>query len=259
MREKEERALQHQLVTALVVLLGWFCCMYEEVHAIQGVTTMRVQQHRPGLSLGGSACVANAELTYARNAQQPALPLDATAQAYLRPWFGNLVDKVRVVWNARLNDSLEIGRQVLARGSRAQTYGYQVFVSPSQGARDPGSTGQLLLLAHELVHVAQYVRYRESLERFCHEYVQGWARHGGVYNQNPLEQEAFEAAFEVAQWLGQQVRSASKADTMAYVHEGDRLPARKTLLPRRVPVIDASHQQATQQRSGRPGHRWPGG
>lgn len=259
MREKEEGALQRQLVTALVVLLGWLCFMYGEVQAIQSFTTMRVQQRRPGLSLDGSACVANAELTYAWNAQQPALPLDATAQAYLRPWFGNLVDKVHVVWNARLNDRLAVDGQVLARGSRAQTYGPQVFISSSQGVRDPGSTRQLLLLAHELVHTAQYVRYRESLERFCHEYIQGWAQHGGAYAQNPLEQEAFEAAFEVAQWLGQQARSASQADTMVYFHGGDRPPARKTLIPRRVPIIDASHQQATQQRSGRPGHRWPGG
>jgi hypothetical protein len=215
-------------------------------------STTSVLQRYNDMSLGSSACVANAEVTHARNARRPSQPLDATAQYYLRPWFGDLVDKVRVVWKARLNDHIEIARRVLPGGSRAQTYGYQVYMAPSQRARDPGNPHQLILLAHELVHTEQYVRAGESLPRFCQEYVQNWAQSGGVYAQNPLEQEAFEKAFVFAQWLGRQVPSAAPADQMAYRHEGDKPPARQTLIPRRVPQRDAAPQMSAPQATQRP-------
>ena len=224
----------------LAVALGWFCLVGEAIDAT--LPGIGAQQRRAGMDLGSSICVANAEMTSARNTLTPGQPLDTTAQYYLRPWFGALVDKVRVIWNARLNDQLELAKRFLTQGSRAQTYGYQVYIAPSQGARAPESAQQLLLLAHELVHTAQYVRYGENLARFCQEYVQGWAQSGGVYEQNPLEREAFDTAFAFAQWLSQQVPAAAKTDSLVYLHGGDRPPARQTRIPRLVPRVDTDRQ-----------------
>lgn len=219
---------------ALLLVLGlWWAALTPLGAAAQDGAS----RHSP-LSLRDSACVASAELTYARNTQHPSRPLDATAQRYLRPWFGALLDKVQVMWRAQLNDHLEIMRYVLTSGSRAQTYGYTIYVAPSQGASDPGNTRQLLLLAHELVHVEQYLRAGESLARFCQAYMQGWAEGGGVYRRNPLEQEAFEKTFAFAQWLGQQVPAATKAESIPYGHEGEKGTPRQTLIPRRVPLAE---------------------
>lgn len=236
----------------LSVALCWLSLVGEARYVSWAYPAAPVLQRRDSMSLGSSACVANAEITYARNAQRPSQPLDATTQYYLRPWFGDLVDKVHVVWQARLNDNLEIFRGVLTGGSRAQTYGYQVYIAPSERAWDPGNSRQLLLLAHELVHTEQYVRAGESLPRFCQEYMQGWAQRSGVYAQNPLEQEAFEKSFAFAQWLGQQVPSASQADRIVYFHEGDKPPARQTLIPRRVPLRAAAPQKPAPQVTQRP-------
>ena len=236
----------------LLAALCWVSFVGEARYVSWAFPTTPVLQRRDRMSLGSSACVANAEITYARNVQRPSRPLDATAQYYLRPWFGDLVDKVHVVWQARLNDHLEIFTRVLTGRSRAQTYRYQVYIAPSEGAWDPGNPRQLLLLAHELVHTEQYVRSGESLTRFCQEYVQSWEQSNGVYTQNSLEQEAFEKAFAFAQWLGQQVPSTSKADQVVYLHEGDKPPARQTLIPRRLPLRNTFPQKPAPQARQRP-------
>jgi hypothetical protein len=196
--------------------------------------------------------VANAEITYARNTQRPSRPLDTTAQFYLRPWFGALVERVQVVWRARLNDHVELMRRVITDGSRAQTYGYTIYVAPRMGAQDAGSASQLVLLAHELVHVEQYIRAGERLTRFCEVYMQGWAQAQGVYTHNPLEDEAFEKAFAFAQWLGQQVPVSTVPERLLYRYEGDQTPLRETLIPKRVPLAQAEAQQDGGKNQGRP-------
>jgi hypothetical protein len=228
--------------TVLVLILGSLYLVGEAVDTTSPWPGGGAQRRRAGMTLGSSICVANAELTATRNTHIAAQPLDPTARYYLHPWFGDLVDKVRVVWNARLNDRLELARRVLAQGSHAQTYGYRIYIASSQGTREPESALQLILLAHELVHTAQYVRYGADLTRFCQEYIRGWEQSGGVYTHNPLEQEAFNTAFAFAQWLNRLVPAAAKAESLSYVHQGDRRPARQTRIPRRVPRID-SHRQ----------------
>jgi hypothetical protein len=227
------------IAAVFVVALGWLCSVGEASDATL-------------IALGSSACAANAEITSARNMPASGQPLDTTARYYLRPWFGGLVDKVRVIWSARLTDQVELAKRVLTRGSRAQTYGYQVYIAPSQGARDPESAQQLILLAHELMHTAQYVRYGENLARFCQEYMQGWAQSGWIYEQNPLEREAFDTAFAFAQWLGQQIPATSKTASTVYRHEGDHQPARQTRIPLRVPRVDTERQMSLHQSRRKP-------
>jgi hypothetical protein len=237
---------------ALVSVLGWLCCVGAAVDATSPGPGVGAPQPRTGMTLGSRICVANAEITATRNLQTAAQPLDATAQYYLRPWFGDLVEKVRVIWHARLNDHLELAGRVFSAGSYAQTYGYQVYIASSQGAREPESAPQLVLLAHELVHTAQYVRYGEDLARFCHAYIQGWEQARGVYKHNPLEQEAFNTAFAFAQWLGRLKPAATQADSLVYVHQGDRQAARQTRIPRRLPRVDADRRLPLPPVSKRP-------
>lgn len=211
--------------------------------------------HRPTpqfLSLGASACMANADITRARNRQRLAQPLDTTAQYYLRPWFGALVDSVRVVWQAKLNDRLVLGRRVVGQGSRAQTYGYQIYVAPSQSPRDPGDPLQLLLLAHELVHTEQFMRYGARLTRFCQAYVAAWEHSAGVYADNPLEQEAFDKAFAFAQWLAQQLPATPQGERLLYTHEGEGPQGRQLALPRRLPLVASVSPQALRLPRARP-------
>jgi hypothetical protein len=115
--------------------------------------------------------------------------LTAAQKGYYRPLFGNLVDRVRVVYEAKLLDRWEQdGKETHIGGvdSIAQTYCDRLYL------RDPhkaGDTQQLTLLAHELTHAQQCAK-AGGIGKFGFEYFQGYYHSGEVYQDNPLEQSA---------------------------------------------------------------------
>ncbi|MDY6936419.1 MAG: DUF4157 domain-containing protein [Cyanobacteriota bacterium] len=125
-------------------------------------------------------------------------PLDETQKRYLRPHFGDLVDRVSIIYNAQLMDEwVAASFRIDVGQSNAQVYGNRIYI---RDPYKPDDTDQLILLAHELVHVRQYEQFG-SLEQFGYRYFKEYKRAGQVYKDNPLEQEAFEFERQFARWL----------------------------------------------------------
>lgn len=132
----------------------------------------------------GEVCEANAAVTAERN-QGRSQGLAPIQKFYLRPYFGSRVDNVRVVWNSLLNDEITFAGETLLLGSDGQTYGNTIYIAEQ---RQPTSTEQLTLLAHELKHVEQY-QAQGGLDAFCTAYVAELWENG--YELNEFEKEAY--------------------------------------------------------------------
>lgn len=81
--------------------------------------------------------------------------LDDIQKQHLRPYFGDLVDRVAIAYNAKLmNDWLYAGFKIDVGqvDSIAQTYCKRIYV---EGLYKPDAPSQLTLLAHELAHSMQ--------------------------------------------------------------------------------------------------------
>jgi uncharacterized membrane protein len=137
--------------------------------------------------------------------------LSADQKKWLRPFYGDLVDKVAVTYNARLMDYLgSVGGRSLKGESAAQTYGYDIYVDD---AYDPRSIEQVILLGHELHHAKQYVQYGSSLSNFGYHYFKSWARNGYDYARNGLEEAAAQEELTIRdKLLGLHVRNQTTID-----------------------------------------------
>jgi len=116
----------------------------------------------------------------------PPTPVPPEYRQALEPHFGRFLDNVRFHWDAELLDALEVppfGRITLT-GADAQTFGYDVYFRP--GKRE------LPLVAHELVHVQQFVSRGESLSNFGRDYFRGFFEGKLKYEKNPMEKEAYD-------------------------------------------------------------------
>ena len=103
----------------------------------------------------------------------------------LRPYFGALVDNVRVHWSSTLPDDwpmLHIEDAFMDVG--AQTFGSRIFAAHAS-ASAPTS-----MLVHELTHAKQSARFGGA-SAFYREYCRGFYRGGFRYDANPLEVEAY--------------------------------------------------------------------
>lgn len=127
--------------------------------------------------------------------------LDDWQKYYLRPHFGDLVDRVEVIYNSTLPDEwVAASFRVDLSKSNAQVYGNKIYIS---GPYKPRDDRQLILLAHELVHVRQYEELG-SLDKFGYQYFKEYERAGQVYRNNRMEKEAFTFERQFALWLIQQ-------------------------------------------------------
>jgi hypothetical protein len=119
----------------------------------------------------------------------PGVALDESQKNFLRPLFGDLVDRVTVVYRAKLLDRWSQGGKETHIGgvdSSAQTYCDRIYVRARYKAHD---TDRLVLLAHELTHSQQCDR-AGGISKFGERYFQGYYRGGQTYQNNPLEQSA---------------------------------------------------------------------
>ena len=153
-----------------------------------------------GAELGRQLYTDAAALMSARHQGKPRFPLSAEQKQWLRPFYGNLVDKVAVTYNARLMDYLGsfVGK-ALPGESAAQTYGYDIYVAHSYA---PGDFDQVMLLGHELQHANQFEQYGRSLSDFGYHYFRSWARNGFKYSRNGMEEEASSRETQVSDQLG---------------------------------------------------------
>ena len=115
--------------------------------------------------------------------------LEATQKGYLRPFFGDLVDRVTIVYQAKLLDRWSQGGKETHIGgvdSSAQTYCDRIYIRASS---QPHDTDRLILLAHELAHAQQCDR-AGGISQFGERYFKGYYDGGQTYQNNPLEKSA---------------------------------------------------------------------
>jgi hypothetical protein len=136
--------------------------------------------------------------------------LDKTQKHYLRPHFGDLVDRVRVVYNANMIDEWSAaGFSIKQTRSRGQTFGHRIYLNPSYRK---GDSSQLITLAHELVHVKQFERYGSTYGKFGFHYFREYKRAGQNYRNNKLEKEAYNFDCQFTKWLSNNVPNKGQND-----------------------------------------------
>jgi hypothetical protein len=117
------------------------------------------------------------------------VPLNEIQKGYLRPLFGDLVDRVTLVYQAKLLDRWSQGGKETHIGgvdSSAQTYCNRIYIrAPYQ----PRNTDRLVLIAHEMTHAQQCLE-AGGIVRFGERYFQGYYKGGQIYQNNPLEKSA---------------------------------------------------------------------
>ncbi len=130
--------------------------------------------------------------------------LDDIQKKYLRIYFGDLVDQVAIVYNAKLMDSwlyadfkIDIGQV----DAIAQTYCQRIYIEDSYKPSDPV---QLVLLAHELVHSGQCERIG-GMAQFGYAYFKEFKRASQSYKNNKLEREAKDIQIQLGNWLFHQL------------------------------------------------------
>lgn len=137
------------------------------------------------------------------------MELNKAQKGYLRPLFGNLVDRATVVYQAKLLDRWEQDGQETHIGeidSTAQTYCDRIYLRDKYKL---GDTAQLTLLAHELTHSQQCDR-AGGIGKFGFEYFQGYYQGGETYENNPLEKSARSMETKFARQLCKLVRCPPK-------------------------------------------------
>jgi hypothetical protein len=116
--------------------------------------------------------------------------LDNFQKRYLRGNFINLLDRVSIVYEAELMDRWNVGGIAIHLGavdSTAQTYCDRIYLrDPYQ----PENIQQLIVLAHEMVHVRQCQQFG-GIEQFGYAYFKEYKRANQKYERNKLEREAF--------------------------------------------------------------------
>jgi hypothetical protein len=134
---------------------------------------------------GAVAFVAAAEAIKLANRNRDARKLDSARRDQLRGQYGSLVDDVDFIFGASLVEFKVAGKRI-GTNPAAQTFGEQIYVQASSA---PADSGQLRLIAHELVHARQY-RKAGNLFEFGVEYFREYYRAGFKYAGNNLEEEA---------------------------------------------------------------------
>lgn len=136
---------------------------------------------------GATVLPLAAQIMVMRNPQ--GVSLDKGQKGYLRPLFGDLVDRVTIVYQAKLLDRWSQGGQETHIGkvnSSAQTYCDRIYIRASH---QPRKIDGLLLLAHEMTHTQQ-CHEAGGLGKFGARYFEGYYQGGESYEANPLEKSA---------------------------------------------------------------------
>lgn len=130
--------------------------------------------------------------------------LDNIQKEYLRPYFGSLVDRVTIAYNATLMEDwlyadfqIDIGQV----DAIAQTYCQHIYLEDSYKPRD---FGQLIVLSHELVHSRQ-CQQLGGASQFGYHYFKAYKKAGQNYASNLMEVMADKFEKRFAGWLSQQL------------------------------------------------------
>ena len=134
-------------------------------------------------------------------ANGPGQPLTPYQKQRLRPFFGDLVDRVLIHYGALLVGEMYVSGERLSWGFAGQTFGHDIYLTnPLYETWE----GQLVTLTHELVHAWQYEQDEARGGDFFRGYCRGWVEAGFSYEGNPYEVQATQYTGDVAAVLPQQ-------------------------------------------------------
>lgn len=148
--------------------------------------------------LGARAYPVAAKLIKLRNLRSKRL--DTFQKRYLRPHFGALVDQVRVSYGSRLLN------KTLRSQETARTFGKRIYLAAPYAK---GDLNQLVEIAHEMVHVRQFVACGGCTRTFGARYMRERQRVGKRPRQNRYEREADAFRGYFIAWLNGQGRPAT--------------------------------------------------
>jgi uncharacterized membrane protein len=115
--------------------------------------------------------------------------LDNEEKAVLRPFYGDIVDNVRLHLKSGMMDHWgDAPLEVDLGNSAGQTYGYDVYIKYYRSELD--RVERMALIGHEICHTRQYVQRNQSLNKFGRDYFEAYADDGG-YEANRMEKECY--------------------------------------------------------------------
>jgi len=120
------------------------------------------------------------------------VPLADSYKGALRPYFGDVVDRVTIHWATPPLDEWAADKFSISledTDTEAQTFGHDIYVKYGEGEK--ATEDELSLLAHELVHALQYEKYGRSFSNFGYHYFKEYKKAGLDYSGNDMEEEAY--------------------------------------------------------------------
>ena len=137
---------------------------------------------------GRSVYTAGLTLIAANNSTLPAKSLTTWQKDRLRPYFGNLVDRVAIKYGATTLDNWRIGGTRISIPSDGQTFCNNIYLTKRHRGEDKDL---LALIAHEMVHSQQCERLGGA-SNFGYNYFKYYKRANQNYRNNKLEVEAYD-------------------------------------------------------------------
>ncbi len=138
---------------------------------------------------GSIAYQAASKTMRSKNGQ--GLPLNNVQKRYLRRYFIDYIDRVKIIYSAQMMDRWMFGNVVVHFGNVeaiAQTYCDRIYLRDRQNSED---IRQLGLIAHEMVHVRQCAQ-NGGLDQFGYQYFAEYKRAKQKYENNLMEREAYD-------------------------------------------------------------------
>jgi hypothetical protein len=138
---------------------------------------------------GGAAFPAAVAIMRGRNGNSRSL--DDFQRQHLIPHFGNLVDQVAIIYNAKMLDQWSAGGKTINLSgvdTAAQAYCNRIYVRDSY---KPNDLEQIKSLGHELVHTRQCQQLGGE-GKFGFHYFREFKRANQNYANNKLEKEAYD-------------------------------------------------------------------
>ncbi|MBF0299487.1 MAG: hypothetical protein HQK51_12250 [Oligoflexia bacterium] len=115
--------------------------------------------------------------------------LSVSQKEKLRPFFGELVDRVRVHYKSLLSGEVCWNNKCLTYGYAGQTFGHDVYLVDQITEDD---VNQLSTIAHEMKHIEQIERVGTGIKWYAN-YCTHWVYDNTYsYEKNSLEREAYE-------------------------------------------------------------------